>query len=116
MDAELEVKELPEGTEAYDAYVRQTTEMLGREVNHFAFAHAFDIKLVNPETGEARSMGIEFGPDGDLYMVDNPGWTGRADLIRTGRILRIHFDDARIKMGRGDDMVEQLGIRFHRYR
>ena len=52
MDAELEVKALPEGTEAYDAYVRKTTEMLGREVNHFAFAHAFDIKLVNPETGE----------------------------------------------------------------
>ena len=48
----------------------------------------FDVP-VNPETGEARSMGIEFGPDGDLYMVDNPGWTGREDLIRTGRILRI---------------------------
>ena len=53
----------------------------------------FDVP-VNPETGEARSMGIEFGPDGDLYMVDNPGWTGREDLIRTGRILRIHFNEA----------------------
>ena len=53
----------------------------------------FDVPL-NPETNEARSMGLEFGPDGDLYMVDNAGWTGRADLIRTGRILRIHFNDA----------------------
>ena len=52
----------------------------------------FDVPL-NPETQEARSMGIEFGPDGDLYMVDNPGWTGRADLVRTGRILRVHFDE-----------------------
>lgn len=34
----------------------------------------FDVPL-NPHTKNARSMGIEFGPDGDLYMVDNPGWT-----------------------------------------
>lgn len=48
----------------------------------------FDVPK-NPETNEARAMGIAFGPDGDLYIVDNPGWTGRADLIRTGRILRV---------------------------
>lgn len=52
----------------------------------------FDVP-VNPATGEARTMGLEFGPDGDLYIVDNPGWTGRADLIRTGRILRVHFNE-----------------------
>ena len=52
----------------------------------------FDVP-VNPATGEARTMGLEFGPDGDLYMVDNPGWTGRPDLVRTGRILRIHFNE-----------------------
>ena len=52
----------------------------------------FDVP-VNPETGEARSMGLEFGPDGDLYIVDNAGWTGRPDLIRTGRILRVHFNE-----------------------
>ena len=40
----------------------------------------FDVPK-NPYTGEARSMGIEFGPDGDLYMVDNPGWTDRPDLV-----------------------------------
>lgn len=56
----------------------------------------FDVPL-NPATGEARSMGIEFGPDGDLYIVDNPGWTGREDLIFTGRILRVRMD--------GDTMV-----------
>lgn len=50
----------------------------------------FDVPL-NPETGEARSMGIAFGPDGDLYIVDNPGWTNRSDLVYTGRILRIRM-------------------------
>ena len=53
----------------------------------------FDLP-VNPATGEGRCMGLEFGPDGDLYIVDNAGWTGREDLIRTGRILRVHFNEA----------------------
>lgn len=51
----------------------------------------FDVPK-NPETGEARSMGIAFGPDGDLYIVDNPGWTGREDLVFTGRILRVRMN------------------------
>lgn len=50
----------------------------------------FDVPR-NPATGEARAMGIGFGPDGDLYIVDNPGWLGRKDLIRTGRILRVRM-------------------------
>ncbi len=32
----------------------------------------FDVPR-NEYTGEARAMGIEFGPDGDLYLVDNAG-------------------------------------------
>lgn len=52
----------------------------------------FDVPL-NEETHEARSMGIAFGPYGDLYIVDNQGWTGRPELIRQGRILRVHFED-----------------------
>lgn len=52
----------------------------------------FDVPL-NEETHEARSMGIAFGPDGDLYIVDNQGWTGRPELIRQGRILRVHFEN-----------------------
>ncbi len=55
----------------------------------------FDVPK-NPATGEARAMGIAFGPDGDLYIVDNPGWLGRADLIRTGRILRVRMDGDKI--------------------
>ncbi len=51
----------------------------------------FDVPL-NERTNEARSMGIAFGPDGDLYIVDNQGWTGKPELIRQGRILRVSFD------------------------
>lgn len=51
----------------------------------------FDVPL-NERTNEARSMGIAFGPDGDLYIVDNQGWTGRPELIRQGRILRVSFN------------------------
>lgn len=52
----------------------------------------FDVPL-NERTNEARSMGIAFGPDGDLYIVDNQGWTGKPELIRQGRILRVSFNN-----------------------
>ena len=51
---------------------------------------------VHPETGIARPMGIAFGPDWDLYVVDNQGWTGRADLVFKGRILRLHIVDDKL--------------------
>lgn len=46
----------------------------------------------NPKTGMCRSMGIAFGPDEDLYIVDNAGWTNREDLVFTGRILRVRMN------------------------
>ncbi len=48
----------------------------------------FDVP-VNPVTGQARAMGVEFGPEGDLFLVDNPGWTGIDELQDTGRVLRL---------------------------
>lgn len=58
----------------------------------------FDVPVLE-ETGQARPMGIEFGPDGDLYIVDNQGWfgQGRPESIRKGRILRVRMD--------GDELV-----------
>ena len=48
---------------------------------------------VHPKTGRACPMGIAFGPDGDLYVVDNQGWPEANDL---GRILRLHVKDGRV--------------------
>ena len=73
----------------------------------------FDVPK-NPYTGEARAMGIEFGPDGDLYMVDNPGWTGRPELIYTGRILRLRLNEEGVVQCTvvADNMEHPNGIRI----
>ncbi len=73
----------------------------------------FDVPL-NPKTNEARSMGIEVGPDGDIYLVDNPGWTGRPDLVRTGRILRVRMRGDAIESVRviAEGMEHPNGIRL----
>ncbi|MDR3224913.1 MAG: SMP-30/gluconolactonase/LRE family protein [Clostridiales Family XIII bacterium] len=56
----------------------------------------FDIPL-HEKTNEARSMGIAFGPDGDLYIVDNQGWTGLEELQYQGRILRVRMNGDEIE-------------------
>jgi len=48
----------------------------------------FDVP-VSEKTGEARAMGIAFGPDWDLYIVDNQGWAGQEPTAFQGRILRV---------------------------
>ena len=74
----------------------------------------FDVP-VNPKTGIARSMGLAFGPDRDLYIVDNPGWTGREDLVFTGRILRVRMNVNDIEKVTvvADGMEHPNGIRIH---
>jgi DNA-binding beta-propeller fold protein YncE len=51
---------------------------------------------VSAETGHAFPMGIAFGPDGDLYVVDNQGWSGTPELLFKGRILRLRIRDNRV--------------------
>ncbi|MGA2764165.1 MAG: SMP-30/gluconolactonase/LRE family protein [Spirochaetia bacterium] len=51
---------------------------------------------VSPETGHAFPMGIAFGPDGDLYICDNQGWSGKPELVFKGRILRLRIRDNRV--------------------
>lgn len=46
-----------------------------------------------PATGVACPMGIEFGPDGDLYVCDNQGWTGEPKGQFQGRVLRLRIKD-----------------------
>ena len=42
-----------------------------------------DVPL-HPETGHAHPMGIAFGPDGDLYVVDNQGMVRRGGTAVQG--------------------------------
>lgn len=56
----------------------------------------FDVP-VSEETNEARAMGLAFGPDWDLYIVDNQGWGGDPLLSCRGRILRVRMDGDRIE-------------------
>lgn len=51
----------------------------------------FDVP-VREETGIAAPMGIAFGPDGDLYICDNQGWSGKPELMFMGRILRLKIE------------------------
>lgn len=48
------------------------------------------------ETGCARPMGIAFGPDWDIYICDNQGWSGAPELQFKGRILRLKIVDDKI--------------------
>ena len=53
------------------------------------------------ETGRACPMGVEFGPQGELYVADNQNWAagnGTNGEINQGRILRLRLD--------GDKLVE----------
>jgi sugar lactone lactonase YvrE len=57
------------------------------------------------ETGRACPMGVEFGPQGDLYVVDNQNWAagnGTNGEINQGRILRLRLD--------GDKLVETIVV------
>lgn len=51
---------------------------------------------VSEETGHAFPMGIAFGPDGDLYICDNQGWSGAEELLFKGRVLRLKIEGDRI--------------------
>ena len=64
----------------------------------------FDVPVCE-ETGAARPMGIAFGPDGDLYICDNQGWSGQPELVRKGRILRVRLD--------GDKIVKTTVVAKH---
>ena len=57
---------------------------------------------VNGNSGVARPMGIDFDGRGNLYIVDNQGWTGNKESVNQGRILKVRFG----KDGMPDKVVE----------
>jgi len=67
-------------------------------------------------TGHAFPMGIAFGPDWDLYVVDNQGWSGRPELVFKGRILRLRIRDDRVVKTTvvAHGMEHPNGLRIHR--
>jgi len=71
-----------------------------------------------PETGWASPMGIAFGPDGELFIVDNQPWMGTPEGQFRGRIIGCRVE------GMGDDAVVTYrviadgiehpnGVRYH---
>jgi sugar lactone lactonase YvrE len=72
----------------------------------------FDKLPIHPKTNRVHPMGIEFGPDGNLYIADNQNFAGEKNQ---SRILRIVVKDG--KPIKGEVLVEGLGfangIRIH---
>ncbi len=66
------------------------------------------------DTGLACPMGIEFGPDGDLYICDNQGWSGAEELQSKGRILRLKIENGKVVKTTvvADGMEHPNGIRI----
>ncbi len=73
----------------------------------------FDVP-VHPETGCARNMGIAFGPDWDLYICDNQGWSGDEALLFKGRVLRVRVKEGKVVKWNvvADGMEHPNGIRI----
>jgi len=73
----------------------------------------FDVP-VSEKTGEARAMGIAFGKDWDLYIVDNQGWGGDPKLVFNGRIIRVRMNGDTIEKVTvvADGMEHPNGIRI----
>ncbi|MBM7569972.1 SMP-30/gluconolactonase/LRE family protein [Aquibacillus albus] len=51
---------------------------------------------VAEDTGIACPMGIAFGPDGDIYICDNQGWSGEPELQEKGRVIRLKVQDDKV--------------------
>jgi len=54
-----------------------------------------DLPLLE-ETGLCCPMGIAFGPERDLYVIDNQSWLDRPEVKDKGRILRLHLSGDKV--------------------
>ncbi|RED66168.1 SMP-30/gluconolactonase/LRE family protein [Cohnella lupini] len=69
---------------------------------------------VHPDTGVACPMGIAFGPDGDLYICDNQGWSGSENGKFKGRLLRLRIEGDQVVKTTvvAEDMEHPNGVRI----
>jgi len=67
------------------------------------------------ETGLVCPMGIAFGPEWDLYVIDNQSWLDRPEVKDKGRILRLHlFGDEVVHVTTiATGMEHPNGMRIH---
>jgi sugar lactone lactonase YvrE len=67
------------------------------------------------QTHLACPMGIEFGPDGDLYVCDNQGWSGSPTGAFQGRLLRLRIRDNQVAslVVVASGMEHPNGVRVH---
>ena len=74
----------------------------------------FDLP-VNPATGRCSPMGIAFGDDGALYVVDNQPWTGEALTKNQGRLLRLELKEDKVSAWHviAEGMEHPNGVKFH---
>jgi len=67
------------------------------------------------KTGLAAPMGICFGPEGELYVCDNQGWSGSEKGANEGRLLRLDFKDDKLAACAviASGMEHPNGVKFH---
>ena len=70
---------------------------------------------VEPTTGRASPMGVAFGPEGELYVVDNQPWTGEALTKNKGRLLCLRFKDDKLASSEviASGMEHPNGVKYH---
>lgn len=81
-----------------------TVSMDGKVTKLFAFEEAF--KDLVPATGQIGPMGIDFGPDGHLYVCDNQYFF---DPANKSRILRVLMDGDK-PTGKAEVVVEGIKL------
>ena len=55
----------------------------------------FDKCPKHPETGHAHPMGMDFGPDGNLYYADNQYFNDKDKKHYWSRVIRVHIKDGK---------------------
>jgi len=94
-------------------YANQSHPAVLMKIDKDNNARLFARVPTHPDTGVACPMGIDFGPDGDLFVCDNQGWVKANDK---GRILRLKIQNGQVVKSTvvADGMAHPNGIRVHR--